>query len=109
MKIKNDLSLDGEKYYWYGIDLVKGILTVLVFMGHLFPGSIRDTFPKYAIYSFHMPLFIGVSGFLLNVENLDMRLPRLFSKYWKRIILPWIIAVVGFYIATHTHGGGYVV
>ena len=83
----------------YSIDYLKGILILLVFVGHIIPGVLRDTYPRYAIYSFHMPLFIGISGFLFKIEVIEIRLISLFQKYWKRFILPWIIGVFLFWIA----------
>jgi len=87
-----------KKDYWYSLDMIKGVLIILVFLGHIIPGSIQDTFPRYVIYSFHMPLFIGISGFLLNIEKVDIRFSTLFMKYWKRVGLPWCIAVIVFLI-----------
>ena len=84
--------------YWKGFDFIKGILIIIVFWGHVIPGVLRETYLRYLIYSFHMPLFIGISGFLLNIEKLDMRIIPLFKKYWKRMICPWIIAVTFFFI-----------
>lgn len=49
------------------LDVLKGILIILVVLGH----AIQATFPNYLhnflfrfIYSFHMPLFFVISGFL---------------------------------------------
>ncbi len=88
-----------KRQHWSGIDYVKGILIIIVFMGHVIPGELRETYPRYLIYSFHMPMFIGISGFLLNIEILDIRIDLLVKKYWRRMICPWIIAVTIFYIA----------
>ncbi|MDD3416086.1 MAG: acyltransferase [Lachnospiraceae bacterium] len=90
--------------YWYALDAVKGILIIAVFLGHIIPGVLRETFPRYLIYSFHMPIFIGISGFLLNLDKMDMRVDRLISKYWKRMLGPWIIAVCVFYIVNNLGG-----
>ena len=84
---------------WFGFDFVKGLLIILVFVGHVIPGTLRETFPRYAIYSFHMPLFIGISGFLLNIEKIDVTFDKLFFKYWKRMGLPWVIAVAFYFVA----------
>lgn len=92
-----------KNHYWSGFDYVKGILIIIVFMGHIIPGVLRETYPRYFIYSFHMPLFIGISGFLLNIEKLDMQVKPILIKYWKRIICPWIIAVTIFYLARNIH------
>lgn len=89
----------------FGIDYVKGCLIILVFLGHIIPGNINEVFPRYAIYSFHMPLFIGISGFLLNIERLDINFSTLVPKYWKRLILPWIIAVLLFFFETNLYKG----
>lgn len=87
-----------NKEYWYTFDIVKGILIILVFLGHIIPGALRSTFPRYAIYSFHMPLFIGVSGFLFNIKVFDMNFREFLKKYWGRLGLPWIIAVIVYYL-----------
>lgn len=89
----------------YGIDYVKGCLIILVFVGHIITGKVEEVFPRYAIYSFHMPLFIGISGFLLNIEKLDMRISNLLPKYWKRLLLPWVIAVMFFFFDIHLNKG----
>ena len=56
--------------YNNSIDFFKGTLIISVFLGHLIIGNINDTFVRYFIYSFHMPLFIGISGYLFNYDFL---------------------------------------
>lgn len=97
-------AITKNKQHWSGIDYVKGILIIIVFMGHVIPGVLRETYPRYLIYSFHMPLFIGISGFLLNIEKLDIRITSLLKKFWKRMICPWLIAVTVFYIVRNIAG-----
>ncbi len=97
-------TLDGKERL-YGIDLAKGCLIILVFVGHMIPGAIGDVFPRYAIYSFHMPLFIGISGFLLKIEKLDISFSHLLPKYWNRLILPWSIAVLFFLLDHNIYNG----
>ena len=46
------------------IDVVKGMLILLVIAGHLVPGSLTDSLARHLIYGFHMPLFIGLAGYL---------------------------------------------
>jgi acyltransferase len=103
--MNNENILVKSTEHWYGFDLIKGILIVFVFMGHVIPGVLRSTFPRYAIYSFHMPLFVGISGFLLNVEKIDIGFSKLFAKYWKRLILPWMIAVSVFFFTQNLMDG----
>ena len=50
--------------HWNTIDFIKGLLIILVFWGHLIVGEQRTTFLRYVIYSFHMPLFFVLSGFV---------------------------------------------
>lgn len=92
-----EYSFKQQENHWYTFDYVKGILIVLVFMGHVIPGVLRDTFPRYIIYSFHMPLFIGVSGFLLKIDKFDTMPLELIKKYLKRLISPWLIAVIFYF------------
>lgn len=37
------------------IDFMKGILTIFVVIGHSLSGNLREVFPRYMIYSFHIP------------------------------------------------------
>lgn len=47
------------------LDMVKGILILLVVLGHGKEGIIHDI-----IFLFHMPLFLILSGFFLSREKL---------------------------------------
>lgn len=87
--------------YWYSIDLLKGILIIFVFLGHIIPGIQRTTFPRYIIYSFHMPLFIGVSGFLFNISKKNLSFKKISIKYLKRMIIPWFIALTCYFIVNN--------
>lgn len=91
MKIKN-------------IDFVKGLLIVFVILGHVLQGSLSENFSRYFIYSFHMPLFIGISGYLINLERLQSStFSSVFKKYLKRVIIPWAIAIIGFMLILNFH------
>ena len=80
------------------IDFFKGLLIILVIFGHILQGHLEESIWRTIIYSFHMPLFIGISGFLLNIDKIvKLNLIGLFDKYKFRIILPWVIAVVVHY------------
>ncbi|MGP3155807.1 acyltransferase family protein [Serratia marcescens] len=46
-------------------DFLKGLLILLVIVGHLLPGS-ADVGLRGAIYYFHMPLFLGVTGYFVR-------------------------------------------
>ncbi len=87
------------------IDLLKGGLIISVILGHVLQGSVDESIWRTIIYSFHMPLFIGISGFLFNVDSVaNVSLIGLIKKYALRIILPWTIAVVGYYLITGPQG-----
>lgn len=89
------------------IDLLKGILIILVIIGHILQGTLEENIFRHIIYSFHMPLFIGVSGFLLNTSRINRdSLATLFEKYKYRIIIPWIIAVVVYAIVINWNNIG---
>ncbi len=81
------------------IDCAKGILILLVILGHFTPWPkswepVRDW-----IYFFHMPLFFGISGFLTNVNKLQLESWWEFiSRSFHRFLFPWIVAGVVFTI-----------
>lgn len=90
---------NSSSVHYEGIDFLKGILIILVIIGHMKTESFIDGFLHFTIYSFHLTLLIGMSGFLLNqrfIEN--STISNLFKKYFLRLLLPWLIAWPIFYI-----------
>ncbi len=79
----------------FGWDSLKGFLIIMVIVGHVVPLSLDDSLLRAVIYSFHMPLFFFVSGFLFNLKRSITLSPiQLLSQYKKRVIVPWFLAVV---------------
>jgi len=77
------------------VDYSKGALLSLVMIGHILFQPIDDNILRYAIYSFHVPLFLALSGFLRPQKRLSKyTLKALFYKYWFRMLLPWLIAFI---------------
>lgn len=75
------------------IDAIKGLLISLVVIGHILLGSLGDNIIRYLIYSFHMPAFFFVSGYLINIENLKKTsIGELIKKYWDRMLFMWVVA-----------------
>lgn len=88
----------------YNLDLLKGILILLVVFGHVLQGSLHQNIWRFLIYSFHMPLFIGLSGYLCNYDNLsELSIFDLIRKYLFRLIIPWSIAMFVYSIVL-SHG-----
>lgn len=81
------------KDYNPSIDALKGILILFVMAGHILPGGLNSSFLRYSIYAFHMPLFLFISGYLINLEkSVQLDFAQLIKKYWKRMLLEWGIA-----------------
>ncbi len=92
--------------YSKAIDSLKGVLILLVILGHLLLGSLNENFGRYFIYSFHMPLFIAVSGYLINLDKLSAgSYKSLLDKYLMRLIVPWAIAIVLYFVLIRRGGG----
>lgn len=87
------------------VDLVKGGLIILVIAGHLLPGEFHANLARWIIYSFHMPLFTAVSGYLFSWEKMrEFRFADVVRKYWRRPVLPWLVALA-VYAAVDTAPG----
>lgn len=82
------------------IDLMKGIGMCLVYLGHCFQFQGLNIMDKSSffiyvhdtIYSFHMPLFFIISGFLANIttDNKKINLKKYYVGKIKRIFVPYI-------------------
>ena len=80
-----------------GIDFLKGFLILLVIIGHIVVGSVHDNEIRYSIHAFHMPLFIGLTGYLLNANSLTSSpFLTVFTRYWWRLIVPFSLAFTFF-------------
>lgn len=78
-----------------GIDLVRGLLVVLVILGHFSEITQRANFLTWFGLGFRMPLFIGLTGFLFNLDHArSLSTTGLFRKYYARLILPWSLACI---------------
>lgn len=84
------MHIEIKKERLHYIDAIKSILIMLVILGH----AIQFTLPNYQheflfrfIYSFHMPLFFLVSGFLTFKEKYD---DLLIKKRGIQLLIPFI-------------------
>jgi len=75
----------GKNFYW--IDNAKAIGIVLVVLGHTH--SLRSFLQSF-IYSFHIPLFFFLTGFLLKQKYLEMKFRLYFEKYFRKLIVPYL-------------------
>lgn len=79
------------------IDVVKGFLILCVIIGHVLKGTTEENMIRGVIYSFHMPLFMFMSGWMLNLTKLSsLSFKSIFSKYWDRMLKMWLMAFVVF-------------
>ena len=70
------------------LNSVKAILIVLIIITHSLPESMT----LYFLYMFHMPVFLGISGFLLKESAFKNGIGTYVRRLQKRLIIPWIIA-----------------
>lgn len=68
------------------IDTAKGISIILMIIGHTINGGMRNF-----IYSFHMPLFIILSGYTIKEITNVHQLKANVVKDFKRLIIPFAI------------------
>ena len=82
-------------YRYASIDYIKGWLILLVIVGHLLLYSPLEKFLFYMIYSFHMPLLLGISGYLIKKSKISsFNFRQLTQSYWHKMLLPWVMALV---------------
>lgn len=76
------------------INVLKGIGIILVVFGHT---GINEDIRKY-IYSFHMPLFLIISGYLYNgsfdLDKIKNKFKKLIGSYFFFVILSFIVPMI---------------
>lgn len=75
------------------VDVAKGIGIICTVIGHAFTGTMTAK----VIYTFHMPMFFFISGYLYHEKSTK----ELFVKSFKRLLVPYIttcLCFLGYYI-----------
>lgn len=83
--------MNNERIKW--IDILKGIGIILVVLGHSnwqFANATQTMFIQKYIYSFHMPVFFFLSGYLFVKDKYSNLKKFLFAKL-KTLLLPYFI------------------
>jgi acyltransferase len=76
------------------IDTLKGFGIILVVFAH---HSLPDALDTY-IYSFHMPLFFFISGFLFDYEKYSKSVSNFVKKRFRSLIIPYFIFAILSYL-----------
>lgn len=75
------------------IDILKGLAIFLVVLAHVInPVSFLSKF----IFSFHMPLFFIISGYLFNFEKYERNIFLFIKTKFQRLIIPCYVSVLLF-------------
>ena len=96
--MNTQVANDRDAYY----DIIKGLLIILVMIGHFLPGTLSDNYLRYIIYSFHMPVFFLLSGYLFNCDKaLRTKAFTRMKYYLARFVPSWIFATSVYYLLRH--------
>lgn len=80
---KNNIGMQRIEY----IDILKGIAMLSVIVGHYFNNGIIGTL----IWSFHMPLFVIISGYFFQQKNIK----DIFKQNAKSYLCPYLLTAGG--------------
>jgi|GEM_PF-3188661 len=74
------------------IDIYRGLGILLVVLGHV---SFLGPYWHKVIYSFHMPAFFILSGYLVKIKNIELRPEQFIARKFCRLIIPaWSIGLI---------------
>ncbi len=83
-----------SKQHLYFLDFVRAIAIVLVVLGHWRPEGCpawyQDVYD--VIYTFHMPVFLAISGYLYMVTRRTMTYPQFLWHKFRRLMVPYFVA-----------------
>lgn len=89
-----------ERISW--IDTAKGFLMLCVIAGHTLP---LGGFPERLIYSFHIPLFVILSGYTMgepkNIYDFFVKVKKSFMQLYIPLLAIYFIEAVGFKFKNH--------
>lgn len=86
-----------DKYERYQIlDIIRGLAIILVVIGHYLPENAPEWYKMLnkAIYSFHMPVFLFVSGYVYIATKKEESYFSFLYKKVKRLLIPYYITSI---------------
>lgn len=93
----------------YQIDFLRGVAVLLVLWGHCVQYLSQEQFDFFEniifrfIYSFHMPLFMAISGYLFYYSYNKYSFKDLFFKILRSVLYPLIICNCLFFLIYYRH------
>ena len=75
-------------------DQLKGILIILVIIGHVALGEIKENPLREFLYFFHMPIFLAITGYFISQSTLNLPYKEIIKKYKNRLITPYLLAFI---------------
>ena len=91
--VANSFRLPGAAGRDFRIDAMKGLAIILVVLGHamqLYDPRLMNSLPRLVIYSFHMPLFFFLSGYVAFASTRKYTAGKLLSKRFKNLVIPFL-------------------
>ncbi len=76
--------MEKQREKW--LDSLKGLGIIFVVLGHCFPP--QQLLTNY-LYSFHIPLFFFISGYLISNQSISQKFSVYFNKRCKGLIMPY--------------------
>jgi fucose 4-O-acetylase-like acetyltransferase len=92
-RVADSFRLPGSASRDFRIDAMKGLAIILVVLGHaiqLYDPRLMNSLPRLVIYSFHMPLFFFLSGYVAFASARKYTADKLLSKRFKNLIIPFL-------------------
>ena len=93
-------SKENRNLYW---DILRGIAMLLVVLGHA--GLAKESLLNRAVYAFHMPLFMLISGFFFQYSLRKHTLRENLRRKTAQLLLPVLIIGTLDFILTASHAG----
>lgn len=84
----------------YSFDFIKGLLIYLVIYGHVLYAWGGSQIIYVVIYSFHMPLFIFISGYFAR-RTLSLPIGDCVKRTWDHLLLPAVIWTAVYFFVFH--------
>lgn len=93
--MEGDIVIQEQNQRINWIDIARGIGIILVVFGHTW----RENLPKDWLYSFHMPLFFFISGWLVNIKKTNLiNWKNFLIKKFLSLIVPYVLFILLTYL-----------